>query len=205
MGALLLQLIQRRADLGRGLTGASALMEELENTGEDVFGLWDRSCALLDRDALLVEPAAASRRALALICYYCAAYHRSTTPDDWVDGHVKGGLRSVMQEEICLAERKPPEVIQGFEGQRRYWFLTRTLGIDPERAWHFCMTINTMHDPWRKVFVAVARARWTFADFAKEHGITPEAALSDFHKAVESIDLLPERLQGILDQEGSTV
>ena len=196
----LLELARRKDAYGAGQAGAARLMEEM--LLEDPVGIKDRSCAVLATTGFLLDVDALITRAIAFVCFRCSCYRRSIQPDEWLDDCAAEAARSIVGDEVSMAEQVPPAVAPGFREQSRFWFLTRTLGIEPKRAWHYCMVLNTMYHPWRRAFVAIARDRRTFDAFASENGISAEGARTDFEAAAKERELDPLRVHALIEQEG---
>lgn len=168
---------------------------------EDPLGTWDRCCSWVTREGYLLEPGRLTMRALAWIVYRCSDFDETESAEEWFEDRITEGAKSLIEEEIQDSEAYAAAGPDGFSGEARFWFLTRTLGVAPESAWNTCLRLNIQPAQARRAFMAVARDRLTFDQASKELGTSRDAVRSAFTLVASHLEIAPMRLQALLDQE----
>ncbi|MBV1889266.1 MAG: hypothetical protein KUG67_03375 [Proteobacteria bacterium] len=195
------ELIMEIADRIRAIrkNGGSAVRVLAGMFDEDPLGLWDRSASLLMRDAYLLDPAAVTKRAMALVVYRSTRYCSTESSEEWLNSRLRESIASSIDEEAQAYSLDPVDVPEDFSMEPRFWFVTRTLGLSPVDAWRGCIRFNTLGCQGRSVFLQTTWGRRQLLDVATERGLSLEVASQLVRQTALSLGVDSQRVRALLD------
>ena len=169
---------------------------------EDTIGMGDICAAWLTREGYLLDLERMRVRALTWLVYRSIGYSEDIDALAWLEGRLQESADTIIKEEWGVARFGSDDGTGTFKAQKRFWFVTRALGIDEEQALKAVNEFNYLPTPHRLAFLGVVRDRRPCTEVANSLGVSKDELLQLLRDAASQLALPSHRLNGFLQELG---
>jgi hypothetical protein len=165
----------------------------------DPLGIAERCSWRLKERAVLLDASRLTLRAMARTAYRSSSYHGDPPLADWLTQRIDESIRDLVIEN---RESEQAEIPIGDDPERRFAFLTETIGVSASIARRVCVVFNDLSDDRRNAFWAMVIEGQSLNRYVAEGHGPPAKAKEDLKQAFLALSLLSGTQGELPDEEG---